>query len=359
MLYNYPTVNYNTSCSKDKAPHSIIHSKTRKTHIMTSNDQQQPPPAQGVRQQWADIPPKIRALIEAQIGSAVIQTKTQVGGFSPGVAARLFTADERCFFLKAVGTNLNPTSIFLHRREIQINTNLPENVFAPRLLWSVDDANDTEWVALLFDNIAGTTPSLPWQEVDLRRVMQALGQLTETLTPSPIDSVPNASDYFATHVHGWQTIKDNEPKYAEKLTDWSQRHLDTLCQLEKDAPESVKGDTLVHFDIRADNILLTDDTVWFVDWPHACLGAPWLDVVLFIASVAMQSDLSSQDLLQQHPASRTAKPEAVTATLVSFAGMLSLRALSPPPPGLPTLRAFQAGMAEVTCQWIAQRTGLV
>src|SRR5690606_31456542 len=112
---------------------------------------------------------------------------------------------------------------------------LPENLFAPNLLWSYDDADDTEWVVMLFDNIDGINPETPWQKSDLQRVMQAMSQLSEVLTPSPIatGSVPSASDHFSNRINGWQKIKADESARFEKLDDWSKRHLDALCDLEK------------------------------------------------------------------------------------------------------------------------------
>jgi len=325
---------------------------------MTQDKSKKPPPASGVRQEWTDIPQKIRDLIEDYIGAKVVTAETQSGGFSPGVAARLYTEDNQTFFLKALGTDINTTSVYFHRKEIQINARLPENSFAPKMLWSHDDADDTEWVALLFENIDGINPPNPWDENDLQRVIEAIGQLTTTLTPSPVpsDLIPSANDYFATRINGWQKIK-SDATYAEKLDDWSKRHLDTLCELESKALQAVSGNTLVHFDIRADNIVITDDAVYFVDWPHACLGAEWLDVVAFAPSVAMQGGLSPEDLIQLHSACQQADPDEITAAVVSIAGMLSLRALQPPPPGLPTLREFQTAMAEVTREWVAVRTG--
>lgn len=324
-----------------------------------NNGKKMPPPAQGVRQEWSDIPTKIRTLIEAYLGSEVIRAETQVGGFSPGVAARLYTEDGQCFFLKAMGTDINPTSVSFHRREIGINSKFPSNTIAPKLLWSHDDADDTEWVALLFDNIEGINPQTPWQENDLKRVMQAMSDLSEILTPSPVapETIASASDYFSNRIYGWQKIKANESTYFEKLDDWSKQHLDALCELEKKAPQAVEGQTLVHFDIRADNIVMTDEAVWFVDWPHACIGAKWLDVILFAPSVAMQDGLQPEDLIQLHPACQEADPDVITAAIVSMAGMLSFNALLPAPAGLPTLREFQAAQAEVARQWIAQRMG--
>ena len=48
------------------------------------------------------------------------------------------------------------------------------------------------------------------------------------------------------------------------------------------------GDSLLHFDVRADNVLLTDTRVHFVDWPWAAVGVRWLDLVAMLPSVAMQ-----------------------------------------------------------------------
>lgn len=327
---------------------------------MTQKKSQQPPAASGVRQQWAEMPHKMQALVEEQLGARVIEAQSQGGGFSPGVAARLTTADDRTVFLKAIGTDINPTSIAFHRREVQINAQLPEHVLAPRLLWSYDDADDTEWVALLFENVEGYNPPTPWRGAELERVLQAMTQLSETLTPCPIAAgrIASSGEYFAKRIHGWQRLKADDAFQLSALDAWSQRHLDTLCAIEQDAAAAVAGQTLVHFDIRADNIVISEEAVWFVDWPHACIGAAWLDVVLFAPSVAMQGGPSPEALIQQHPLCQQADPDTLTAAIASLAGMYTLRSLQPPPPGLPTLREFQTAQAVITRQWLAQRTGL-
>ena len=48
---------------------------------------------------------------------------------------------------------------------------------------------------------------------------------------------------------------------------------------------AAEGPTLVHADLRADNDLLTGDRVVVVDWPWACLAAPWFDLVAMLPSV--------------------------------------------------------------------------
>ena len=68
-------------------------------------------------------------------------------------------------------------------------------------------------------------------------------------------------------MNGWHLVDD-----PQKLDDWSRRHLAELVELEARVA-AVAGETLLHFDIRADNLLLTDEEVYFVDWPHAHVGA--------------------------------------------------------------------------------------
>src|SRR5207244_758346 len=106
------------------------------------------------------------------------------------------------------------------------------------------------------------------------------------------------------------------------------------------APTAVVGHTLLHFDVRADNLLLTADRVWFVDWPLACVGAAWLDVVFFAPSVTMQGGPPPEEVIALYPACRTVDRDAITAAVAAVAGFFTHRALQPPPPGLPTVRAF-------------------
>jgi aminoglycoside phosphotransferase (APT) family kinase protein len=314
-----------------------------------------PPPPQGVRREWTDLPERVRAAVEARLGSEVVSAVTQPGGFSPGVAARLRTARGEALFLKAVGPVPNPHSPAMHRREASIVPALPAGAAAPRLLWSYDEGEEG-WVALAFEEIPGSHPAQPWREPELGRVLEALDGISAALTPSPlpIAQVGSASEEFEQNLCGWRSLR------AERLAgldDWSARHLDALADLEANAPAAVAGETLLHLDIRADNLLLTADRVYLVDWALACVGAAWVDLAFFAPSVTMQGGPPPEALLQKHPACRQADPDAVTAAVAAIAGFFTHRALQPPPPGLPTLRAFQAAQGAVARDWVAERTG--
>jgi hypothetical protein len=109
--------------------------------------------------------------------------------------------------------------------------------------------------------------------------------------------------------------------------------------------------------VRADNVLLTAGGVVFVDWPHACTGAPWFDVVAFAPSVALQGGPDPEWVLGRAGSADGADPDAVTAVVAAVAGYFTWSAGLPSPPGLPTLRAFQAALGEHARAWLRRRTG--
>lgn len=313
------------------------------------------PAATGVRVEWAALPARIRAAVEGWLGSPVVEARTQPGGFSPGAAARLRTADRRRAFLKAVGPEPTPSAPAFHRREARIVAALPTSAPVPRLLWSLDEGDDG-WVVLLFEDVDGRQPALPWRADELARVLAALESLSADLTPSPVPptiATPVAR-WLDTGGRGWRRLLVERPG---GLDDWSRRHAEALASLEARATEAAAGDTLLHFDLRADNLLLTDDSVVIVDWPHARIGAAWVDLASFAPSVEMQGGPPPEELLARHPAGRAADPDAVRAVTAAIAGFFTYQALQPPVPGLPTLRAFQAAQGEVARRWLARQTG--
>lgn len=312
----------------------------------------QTPPAAGVRLPWSQLPPRVLAALESKLGAPVAESTMQPGGFSPGVAARVRSADGRRVFVKAVGPELNPDSPDLYRQEARTVAALPLLAPVPRLLWNYDEGADG-WVMLVFEDIEGRNPAQPWRPDELDRVMDALVSLAAALTPSPIQVEP-ASEVFAVRINGWQLIQKD---MSDRLDSWARRHLDALADLELAAVKAVRGDTLLHFDVRADNIILTPDRVYLVDWPSACVGAAWVDILAFAPSVAMQGGPPPVAVLRRSPAARDADPERITAALAALAGYLTHRALLPSPPGLPTLRAFQAALGVEARRWLAERTG--
>jgi aminoglycoside phosphotransferase (APT) family kinase protein len=308
------------------------------------------PPARGERLAWEGLPDDVRGAIEERLGSTVVSAETQPGGFSPGVAARLRLRDGRTVFAKAVGPEPNPDSPEFHRREAHVAAALPPDTPAPRFLFSVDDG---AWVALVFEDVVGHEPQLPWRKDELARVLDALTALAEALTPPPLELL-TAREAYDELLHGWRTLA---AEGSVGIDPWAAERLDELAEIEARWGEAAAGGTLVHGDVRADNILLTAERVVFVDWPHACVGAPWLDLVLLLPSVAMQGGPPPWEVFEAHPLGRDAPPDVVMPVVAALAGFFVQRCTLAPPPGLSTLREFQRGQGIEALAWLRRSLG--
>jgi hypothetical protein len=123
------------------------------------------------------------------------------------------------------------------------------------------------------------------------------------------------------------------------------------------AVEDVRGDRLVHFDTRADNILLRGDgTVVFVDWPWGARGVPWFDALSLLINVRYYDpDADIESLIAAHPVFDGMPADAATRVLAGFAGLFLGSSLRPSPPRMPTLRPFQRDQAVVTLDWVRER----
>jgi aminoglycoside phosphotransferase (APT) family kinase protein len=309
------------------------------------------PAAEGVRLAYDDLPAHVRAWVEDQLESSVVSAVTQPGGFSPGVAARLVCASGSRAFVKAVSTEANPRSPDMHRREARITAALPPEAPAPRLLASYDDGT---WVALVLEDIDGRHPHLPWQPAELRGVIDMVDELFDDLTPCPLADARQVDEDWRDEFSGWRdAVACGAPA---GLDEWCVRHLDELAALEAQWVDAAAGDTLLHLDLRADNMLVGADRMWLVDWPWAACGAPVFDLVAFAPSVKMQGGPEPEEVLSMSRYGRLADPDAVTALVATVTGYFLLHALRPPDPGLPTVRAFQQAQGEVALRWLRRRT---
>ena len=308
------------------------------------------PPAQGVRVEWPAVPAQVRKDLERRLGSPVVEAKTQRGGFSPGLAARLLLADGSRAFLKAVSEAANPDSHRIYRQEARVVAELPASAPVPAFRWMYDHHG---WVALCFEDVKGRHPHEPWTAGDLDLVTGALRAMSAALTPSPFEVDESAADAFAGALNGWMQAFE---RGTYRLDEWAERNLEKLAQLELRAPSLVAGDTLLHFDLRADNILIAEDRVYVIDWPSARTGAPWVDWVAMAPSVEMQGGPRCEAFLQRFDV-RAVPEESITAVVCSLAGYFCIHAQDKPPRGIPTVRSFQAAQGVVALRWLRERTG--
>lgn len=308
----------------------------------------------GQRIGWDDVDPGVRRAIEAHLGAEVVDARNQVGGFSPGLAARCTLADGGRAFVKAVSPVQNPHACRIHRREAEVAAQLPAGLPVPRLLHVVDDGH---WVALVFEEVDGVQPDEPWSHDQLDVVLPALERFAEQATPSPAPGLPSIQSRYGAAFRGWRQLAAGEhdaTSYGPAVTSV----LDRLASLEGGWAQAAVGDTLLHTDLRADNLLLTPaGEVVLVDWPWACVGAAFLDLVLLLPSVGLAGGPPPAEVIERHRLFAAVDDDALVAVFTALAGFFVRESLQPAPPGLPTIRAFQRAQAEVALGWLLPRIG--
>ncbi|QDW31066.1 phosphotransferase [Arthrobacter sp. KBS0702] len=204
---------------------------------------------------WHQLPGRVRSAVEAILGSPVVSADSQSGGYSPGSADRVLTKAGGRFFVKAVGSEPNPDSPGLHRREARVMELLPAHLPVPKLAGVYDDG---DWVAVVLADVEGRHPRLSGSE--LHRVLDAVDLLAA-------------------------------------------------------AADALRGDQLVHVDLRADNILLTGDGgAILVDWPWAARGASWFDALTVLVDARVgDPGGDTEAALRQHRAFAGAPDEHIDA----------------------------------------------
>ncbi len=300
--------------------------------------------------EWHELPLDIRRRVEDFLGAPIASAETQPGGFSPGVAARVLTSRGKRAFVKAASSMTSKPSAEANRREIKHTVALGGNPRVPRLLHAFEADS---WVTLIYEIVEGKHPDLPWKEDELGFVLSEMEALSTSLTPCPhpeiFETLQSGQDKFS----GWRNFFD-EKSALTRLNDlWVEENLDALYRLERNWPQAASGASLVHTDLRADQILITKGKAVFLDWPHAKIGAPWIDFLFMFPSVVLQRGPGMNELVDRSPLGRLPKSE-LFAVAVALAGFFLWNSLQPPPPRLATLREFQRRQGNVVVRWLEQ-----
>jgi hypothetical protein len=297
------------------------------------------------RPRWAEVPDHVRDRIGRLAGGPVVAAANCEGGFSPGLAARVRLADGRRAFIKAMDATAWPFQASLYRDEAQVTAKLPPGLPTPEFLGCDDDG---EWVILAFECVEGAEPTRPWQEADLARVIAAASELATVPAPGLSAEHPRLG--------GWADLGADGARLArlETHAPWVTDRLSTLKELEVYGLAAAQGSALVHFDMFAHNILLTAERVLFVDWPHARLGAPFIDTVLLLAS-AVADGVDPEPFLAASPVTATLDPRAVDGLIAAQAGFCLNGAMYPPEAGLEPIFAAKLKLGLAALTWLERR----
>jgi phosphotransferase family enzyme len=173
----------------------------------------------------------------------------------------------------------------------------------------------------------------PWRDGDVELVLGALAEVAATTVRGTLPRVEEV------HGNDWYEVQRNPaPFLSTGLRDdaWVEHTLPRLLEAADAAP--VHGDSLVHCDVRSDNLCLKDGRCVLVDWNHARLGNPKYDIAFWLPSLVLERGPGPDGFGVDEFAARVA-------------GFFAARAGLPKPAGAPTVRDFQRVQAEVALDW--------
>jgi phosphotransferase family enzyme len=218
-----------------------------------------------------------------------------------------------------------------------------EGSFLPRFL-GYDDA---EPALLLLEDLSEAHWPPPWPEGSIAAVLGALEKIAATWPPH---GVPSTEIYRQEILEGWALVEqDPGPFLSYELCsrEWLTETLPTLLESARTAP--IEGESLLHFDVRSDNIALQGDRAVLVDWNWACIGNPLLDRVTWAPSLCVEGGPSPEELA----------PECPPGFPALLAGFWAARIGLPPPEGAaPGLRDLQLAQLRVVLPWAVRALDL-
>jgi len=233
--------------------------------------------AVGRRIGYDAVPAAVRDHVRDRFGAHKV-LREHVGGVSPGCATSLATADGGRVFVKAVGQELHERTTEIFRREAELLRRLPDVGYRPRLL---DRFEDGGWVALCLQHIDGENPDLT-DDRDFDAVADTIRRQTGEMTPPPADVVAESLAETALRwASQWKGITRDPGAY---LPVWAAHDAPALTARVLRLPAALQPESLCHFDVRDDNLLLTGaGNPVVLDWGNPRLGPAWTDLVFLAA----------------------------------------------------------------------------
>jgi aminoglycoside phosphotransferase (APT) family kinase protein len=298
------------------------------------------------RLQWAHLPPAVRALVERRCGSGVVDASSRDAGFTPGFASVLTCADGSKHFVKAASVKAQKVFAESYREEARRLAALPAATPAAPLRWVHDDE---DWVVLGFEYVDGRAPRRPWRRPDLDAALAALARAADVLTPPPAGlRLAGFAEEFAALPGYWDEGRAAYPGLA---------HADEAAALAARFAEVTGGNTVVHTDVRDDNIMLTPDgDAVLCDWNWPVVGAAWLDTAMLM--IGPRGDgLDVDAVLAETPLTRDVHAEHIDIVIALVTAYFLKSAEEPVPPTSPHLRDFQRWQGEVCWGWLCERRG--
>jgi len=253
------------------------------------------------------------------------------GGYTNALKYIVTFSDGSSFFVKSAADD--ETAKWL-RAEYQIYSSLSVS-FLPHCIAWIDQGHP---ILVLEDLSAGMWPP-PWREDMIQRTLSLLSDLAQITPVLPLPSLAS----ILPQLNGWKQIA-TDPKAFLNLgfvtSAWWDRSFAFLCATELHV--SLEGDSLVHTDIRSDNLCFLPDRTVLIDWNWAVKGNPEFDKIYWLGTAYAENALLPWEY-------GVTQKELV----VALAGFYAHQASLPAPAGAfgTHIRGLQSSLAKAFIDW--------
>jgi len=279
--------------------------------------------------------------LERILGAPVVSLEPATGrGYTLTQRCRAVLGDGRTVFVKAAVDEL--TAGFL--REEHVVYAQMRGGFLPE--FHAYDERDGPPL-LVLEDLSGARWPPPWTPDDIEAVRRTLAVVAATKPPSGVRPVREWQEEW---VKLFGRIEDDpEPFLSVGLCSrsWLDEYLPVLRAAAQRAP--CDGDSLLHLDVRSDNIALTERGAVLVDWNWAATGNPLVDVVAWCPSLCAEGGPLPEHVVDE---------EGVGEIAALLAGFWAATAGMPPPPTAPRVRTVQIAQLRICLPWAARALGL-
>lgn len=268
------------------------------------------------------------------LGAEIVAVTEARGGYTNNRRWVVRAADGTAAFVKHAADE--PTAEWL-RREHRAYRSLVGDL-GPRLLGWDDDGLPM----LALEDLSDAAWPPPWDAGRVAAVRQLLADLGRR-TPTP--GLPQVPPAVAA---GWTEVAaDPAPLLSLGLCSpaWLDRALPSL--LAAAAPDLLHGDAVVHLDVRSDNLCFRGDRALLVDWNHAAVGNPQVDLAFWLPSLRAEGGPEPEQVAEVAP-----------GLVALVAGFFAARAGLPVIPQAPRVRTVQRTQLAVALPWAARTLDL-
>lgn len=278
--------------------------------------------------------PDTVARAERVLGTEVMSwTRVESRGYGKNEHWTLECVDGTRAFAKVASIPPSPQWL---RDEVNVYESV-QGPFMPRFLGWEDGS---EPLLMLEDVSIGAHAPPPWRHGDVDSVLAAVREMAGAARRGELPSLTQAR---------WQTwdavARDPVPLLSLGLVSPEWLHASLPALVDAAARTPLHGHSLVHCDLRSDNLVLRDGRAVLVDWNHAHVGNSRFDVAFWLPSLALEGGPEPDGF-------------GVDEFAAFVAGFFAARAGLPPPEGAPDVRRFQLAQLEVALPWACAVLGL-